>query len=292
MPDTFPNLAHYSVNESQPSTILLIHGALSSPNEYSLVAPYLKDYHLLVPALPCHSTASSTSFDSALADPQDPSTVQAISFTLSTVAALLANLVRTHGKNQRAHIVGLSLGGHLAIYLAARYPDICLDHTVFASGIALFSNWSNVQLKPVPYFLYLTSVLPARLLPQWLYLRWISMTLDPASPAYGENVGAPAGNMQLCRDITGTLARDQDVRPVEARTLIVAATKKGWMKFPDPIDDARFVVTRMKQGNKESRGIQVKRGSHPWNVQLPSLFAGAVKAWIEGRNLPDGIEDL
>ena len=78
------------------------------------------------------------------------------------------------------------------------------------------------------------------------------MTLDPALPAYGENVGTPAGNMQLCREIAETLARDQDVLPVEARTLIVAATKKGW---PDPIDDARFVVTRMKQGNEESRGM-------------------------------------
>ena len=98
--------------------------------------------------------------------------------------------------------------------------------------------------------------------------------------------------MQLCSHITETLTHDQDVLPVKARTLIVAATKSGWMKFPDPIDDARFVVTRMKQGNKESRGMQVKRGSHPWNVQLPSLFADAVKAWIEGTNLPDGIEDL
>src|SRR5579871_1144803 len=64
---TSPNLVDYSI-ESQPSN-LLIHGALPSPNGYSFVAPYLKEYHLPVLALPCRSTASSTSSDSALVDP-------------------------------------------------------------------------------------------------------------------------------------------------------------------------------------------------------------------------------
>ena len=288
---TSDDLTNYSLNESCSDTILLIHGAISSPAEYALVVPHLQDYHLLIPALPSHSPIFTVGYEpKVLSDP----THLHPPFSLPAISALLATLIRTHAHNSRAHIVGLSLGGHLAIYLAAHHPDVCTG-TVFASGITLFSQWTPLQMRIVPYIFYLQSAIPARILPQGLYKKWINISLDPAEPSYADEVGKAASqcaSMKLCGEIFETLAKDQDVLPVKARTLIVAGTKSTKTKFPDPVEDARFVVERMREGNKESKGMQVRGGSHPWDIQLPELFAGAVRAWVEGREMPDGIEDL
>lgn len=296
-------LRYYSLHESCSTTILLIHGGISSPAEYSLVAPHLQDYHLLIPALPSHNSTFTPGYESqSLQDSpfitahSSDSDSSDHSFSLPNIAAHLANLVRTHAKNRKAHVVGLSLGGHLAIYLAAHHPEVLLG-TVFASGISLFSSWSPLKMRAVPYVFYLISVLPGKIFPSWLNRRWINMTLSPASPSYVENVinGRKDGdpNLKLCCEMFETLAKDQRVKPVKsARTLIVAGTRSGRMYFPDPVEDARFVVERMKEGNQGSKGMQVREGSHPWDVQLPQLFASAVRAWVEGGIMPDGIEDL
>ncbi len=292
MKDT--QLTYYSLNASCKDTILLIHGALSSPAEYALVTPHLQDYHLLIPALPFHSEIFTN--DISPKDVRDPSAPGSLDpFSLSSVSSLLATLIRTRAHNSLAHIAGLSLGGHLAIYLAAHHPEICAGQSVFASGITLFSAWTPWKMRIVPWVFYLQSAFPAKILPRGLYRRWINITLDPADPSYGDEVSKVANEcatMKLCREIFETLAKDQDVLPAKARTLIVAGTKSTYTKFPDPIEDVGKVVERMREGNKESRGVQVNSGSHPWDIQLPELFAKAVRGWIEGRDMPDGVEKL
>lgn len=41
-----------------------------------------------------------------------------------------------------------------------------------------------------------------------------------------------------------------------------------------------------------SLGAVVRGAVHTWNLQKPELFAEAIKAWVEGRELPEGIEIL
>lgn len=47
-------LPYTGFKSSQESTVVLLHGATSSPNEYRLVVPMLASYHVLVPTLPGH----------------------------------------------------------------------------------------------------------------------------------------------------------------------------------------------------------------------------------------------
>jgi hypothetical protein len=82
---------------------------------------------------------------------------------------------------------------------------------------------------------------------------------------------------------------DAEILPVKARTLVVTATKEWWiLPTDDRVGNAKRVseVVRGMEGNGECRTVEARRMRHPRILQDPRLFAGAVEAWIEGRELP------
>jgi pimeloyl-ACP methyl ester carboxylesterase len=107
-----------SLNPRAPRTLLLLHGAFSSHWEWDLVSTHLPSYHLLVPDLPAHGRSTSAN----------------IPFTIPDSAALLADLVTRHAKNGKADIIGMSLRGYTAIYMAQKYPDLVGAGGLFLSG--------------------------------------------------------------------------------------------------------------------------------------------------------------
>lgn len=126
-------LGHLELNDSRATTILFLHGAFSSHREWIPVSGHLSDYHRLIPSLPSHG-----------------SDLKIRPFSVERSAQLLADLIRQKAKNGEAHVVGLSMGAHVAIYLASHYPDVVT--TVFASGLNRFapSIWTPV----LPYMVY------------------------------------------------------------------------------------------------------------------------------------------
>jgi pimeloyl-ACP methyl ester carboxylesterase len=99
---------HYtSINPAGKSTIVLIHGACCSGQNWDLVVPHLaSSNHLLIPDLPGHGQSR-----------------QITPFSVEYSSRLLAKLIRSHAINGRAHIVGHSLGAHVAINLAVLSPE-------------------------------------------------------------------------------------------------------------------------------------------------------------------------
>ena len=68
------------------------------------------------------------------------------------------------------------------------------------------------------------------------------------------------------------------------RTLSIAA---------ETVDDIEAVRRMGREMPVEgSLGAVVRGAVHTWNLQKPELFAEAIKAWVEGRELPEGIEIL
>jgi pimeloyl-ACP methyl ester carboxylesterase len=57
-----------------------------------------------------------------------------IPFNIAEAAALLADVITTHGKHGKVDLVGMSLGGYTAIYLAQKYSNL-----VGAGGLFLSS---------------------------------------------------------------------------------------------------------------------------------------------------------
>ena len=272
-------MRHLSLHNEQPTTILLIHGALSSPSDFSLVTPYLSEYHLLVPFLHAEVEDSTTA-----------------GFTASSMTSALASLIQSHAKNSRAHIVGFSLGASLAIHLVSSHPDVIADSVVLSGITLLNQRLSPGQLQLAPYFFFAQSALPNKL-PGWLRERYSRLVLDPASPDWKPGAVDEATSVQTCRHVV-TLLSELDLEchgppPAQTRILVVAATSNnGIFKFPDSVEEAQATLDWAMRGNQRSSGVRVPAGSHPWPLQLPQLFATMVKCWITGKEMPDGIVPL
>src|ERR1700733_3970746 len=173
-------LAPLELNDSRTTTILFIHGAFSSHREWIPVSCHLSDYRLLKPSLPSHG-----------------SNLKIRPFSVEFSAHLPADLIRQKAKNSEAHVVGLNMGAHVAIYLASHYPDVVT--TVFASGFNRFapSIWTPV----LSYMVYILHHL-SNLAPQRLTSYLMDGMFEP--PGLQQDSSAACA-MSLCRKLSAQL---------------------------------------------------------------------------------------
>jgi pimeloyl-ACP methyl ester carboxylesterase len=232
----------------------------SDRDEYDLVLPHLSNYHILIPDLPSHGEAMHIQ-----------------PFTLPSTSDLLARLIKEKAHNGKAHLVGVSLGGHVVVDLAWRHGDVV--ETVLASGYNLYAPTMFTPIVPVTAFAVQHAT-------QWIPLpivRWAMAGTDFRRMKKG------ACTLSTSQQIVATCVSDEWPNPSSARVLIVAATMGP---IHDRIPDAIKLRDIEKKGNPESRAVQHKQMKHPWNRQDPALFAEIVRSWIEGSELHAGFEEL
>lgn len=249
-------------SESSPSspTILCLHGLYSSHHEFARI-PFPDTYHILVPDLPGHSDSSH------------------LPVTLSTATAELANLIRTHAHNSRAHLVGVHFGGYIALHLAAVHPE--LIDTVFVSGCsmpttgilaAMSAPLSWVVQKPMLYFSNVFN---------WS-LSWYGNVLpDEVMLEMQRNTTLALGNAAHA-----ALQKEFTLKPVEKRVCVTGGSKGDLIR---PLWEMEKVL---KEGNAQSRAVVARGMILAWDVQAPEAFGDAVVRWIEGRELPEFMVSL
>jgi pimeloyl-ACP methyl ester carboxylesterase len=111
-------------NGKDPSRapIVFLHGLSTCQMEFSHTTPFLsKDYDLILIDLPGHSRSRDI-----------------LPFTLDNAINALSHLVSTKVTGGRAHVVGLSLGGVVALEFARRCPELVLS--LFCTGYAPLSG--------------------------------------------------------------------------------------------------------------------------------------------------------
>lgn len=269
-----PTKLHFEAGNALASrTLLLLHGAFSSHHEWDLVIemPTLSQYHLLIPDLPGHGRSTS----------------QAIPFDFNDTAALLADLITTHAKNGKADIVGLSLGGYVAIFLAQRYPDLIGDGGLFitgcgrpwsapgswmtwASGLVLFSSvWLLTHMSKVWF--------------EWIYEKFGLRVRDELF----EDMKATATyrlGQAVAENLSENAHTDRNWKVASERTSARTCVVAG--ALDDSENDASTRGEQLRKGNPESKAVKVEGKRHAWNLQDPDLFARGINAWMEHESLP------
>ena len=242
------------------ASIVFLHGIGASGWMWTLQTAALADFHCLNVDLPGHGKSNQIPWVS-----------------LADTAEQLAAVIRGRATHGRAHIVGLSLGAHVALALLER--DAGLADRVVISGITA-APWPNRSSLGALLWLP-TGLLKRR---GFVDRPAKSLGLSPAmQAAFIENLQAMS--MDTYRRVY-TEGADYSVSPalrlVPTPTLVTA----GGNETKIIVEAVGAVVSLMP--NAQGR-LAPGRG-HGWNVEAPALFNAMVRAWITGAPLPAGLQ--
>ena len=248
---------HVSETGTQDApSIVFLHGIGTSGWMWWQQTPAFTDFHCLNVDLPGHGKSNHVPWVS-----------------LAQTADEIARLIQSHAPSGKAHIVGLSLGGHVALLLLERYAS-AVDRAVI-SGVTA-SPWANrALLKPQ---LWLMSRVMQR---GWFAdMQAKSRKLPPqAQAALTENLRAMS--MDTYRRIVEEVAAyyvPPALRDVSTPLLVAAGSSES-----KAIKEA---VTVIPQTMPNARGVFAPGVGHGWNVEAPDLFNATVRAWVCDELLP------
>ncbi|MBN2471780.1 MAG: alpha/beta hydrolase, partial [Anaerolineae bacterium] len=237
-------------------TVVFLHGVGASGWMWEKQAAALADFHCLAVDLPGHGRSNHEAWVS-----------------LADTANQIAEIIPARAAGGRAHVVGLSLGGYIALALLEQHADV-LDRVVM----------SGVTVAPMPNRALLP--LQAGLMSALLKRRWFvkmqarSSRLAPdMQAAFTENLLAMSG--QAYRRIWKEGAyfhAPASLRYVNTPTLITAGGSES-----EIITRAVDVLSSLMPN---AQGCFAPGLGHGWNVEAPDLFSAMVRAWITGAPLP------
>jgi len=245
----------HEMGPKEAPAILFLHGLGLSHTmwhpQFERMADY---YHCLAPDLPECGNSGEVG-----------------PFRLEEAAQLVISIVREYVPKGVTHVVGLSLGGAVALQMLCEAPEV-VDHLMI-SGIA--------RTLPPP----LGAI--QRLNGHMLHLVSHERLTDFLMEAYD----IPRAERRLLLEDLRTVKPEAIGRFLEAMT--------GWKLFYNghtPILSTAgrleaFVtqqtVYEMKRRIPCIRGVLIPGASHFWNLEFPSLFTQTVHAWIEDEPFPD-----
>ncbi|KAK7413600.1 hypothetical protein QQX98_007535 [Neonectria punicea] len=258
-------------NPSSHKTVVLLHGLFCSHLEWGHVVPHLEGYHLIVPDLPQHSRSKAIR-----------------PFSLGLAADKVASLIKRYAHGGTAHVVGLSLGGFVAMDLIRRHAT--LVDSAFVAGAAPFSPWQVWAAQRATTLYWVLRVVEKSGIDR--VVAWQS-GMKPHDQMQKE--AAANKEPSLVRGAYRELSRwqDEDVKSVGALDKPILAVAGGKV---DSVEGTKKMGEILKQqsreGGKETRAVVVRKAIHEWNLQFPELFADGVKAWVENQPLPEEFELL
>ncbi len=237
-------------------SIVFLHGIGASGWMWARQTAALADYHCLNVDLPGHGKSNQIEW-----------------ISLADTADQIATLIETRATQGRAHLVGLSLGGQLALVLLERRAHL-LDRVVI-SGVTAAPMPNRALLNPQ---LWLTTTLFKQ---DWFVnMQARSLRLSPdEQAAFSENLRA--ASMQAYRRIweeVSEYAAPASLGSVQTSTLITAGGKESKIILE--------AVTAISKMMPNAQGWLAPGQGHGWNVQAPRLFNAMVRAWISDAPLP------
>lgn len=238
-------------------TLIFLHGMAMGGWMWTEQMHTLTEYHLLNIELPGHGESHAVPWKS-----------------FEDTADLVAEVIANHATNGRAHIVGLSLGGVVGLYVLLRHSQR-IDRAVLSGAFAD---------APKPLWMYT------------LQTRILSVLLNTpiGVQIFARMLFIPADGMQAFSEFIAKMSRD--MFKTVSRQIMTFQRPPGIEHIPTPC----LVVTGEKDiaFNVESTrtlaalipnaiGVLASGVHHGWNGEAPDLFNAMVRAWINETPLPE-----
>lgn len=210
-------------------------------------------------------------------------------FSVDFCAKHVADMIRRHAHDGRAHIVGNSTGGGWAgfamarnypelvksLYISAAWPLTGLRNTIAHSPRLIYTGlWTLLHSPAGKKKFFSASGLHGE------------YTNDKLFAEIKGNVSSRLAKAGLCY---GGLGYEYLAEASEAgiRTVIMAPG------LHDSIPHARKAgqcINAVENG--DAVVFVVPGAAHAWNLQFPALFAKTIQCWVDGRPMPTELEAL
>jgi pimeloyl-ACP methyl ester carboxylesterase len=231
--------------------IVFLHGVGAGGWMWWRQVPAFGDHLCLAVDLPAHGHSSDVPWAS-----------------LAGTADLVAGLVKARTVTGTAHVVGLSLGGQVALALLDRHPGVVRRAVV--TGVTA-ERWPNRWLLQ-PQVRLTARMLRSR---RVVAAQARAMDLPPhARAALAESLRAmsPSAYRRIVEEVA-----DYRLPPtlgaVEVPTLVLAGSTESAV--------IRRAVETIPATMPRAQGRIVPGAGHAWSVQAPDLFNATLRAWIE-----------
>jgi pimeloyl-ACP methyl ester carboxylesterase len=188
---------------------------------------------------------------------------------------MTAEIIREKVPTQKAHIVGLSLGGAVTLELIRSVPEV-VDRAMVTGTTARLGEFLG--------WITMNSTWMYKLIPE-------NMLLDMAVKQFGIPQAYRAEfredliygmKEEFTKNFTRALMQVQ--LPTAAKLLVCVGAKETFVAK----GDARKLV----KGISGAQGVIVPNVGHVWNLEQPALFSDTVRAWVNNQSLPTALRPM
>jgi pimeloyl-ACP methyl ester carboxylesterase len=215
-------------------------------------------------------------------------------FSIELAAVKTAEIIREQARGGRATVVGLSEGAQVAVQLLAREPDL-VEKAVISSALVRPIPWITRMLTPgLLRWTYRLAMAPFKKNETWVRL---NMKYSAGVPEqYGAQFRQSFQEMDESGFTNLMLANlrfrlPAGLEKAAAPCLLIVGSKE----YEAMKQSARDLAACLP----DAKAVQVSLGKgttlaeeHNWALNAPGMFAETVRAWIEGKALPEGLAAL
>lgn len=245
---------------STTNSIVFLHGGGLSGRMWQPVIERLPDFDCLAPDLPEHGQNRHIG-----------------PFDLEDAARRTAALIRGQTPNGRAHVVGLSLGGAVALTLARIDPEVA-DHLMVSGTTAALSKFlagvSELSLWMLRFYK-----------PDALVRATVKSMRIPAAyePLFADDLRHSI-SADFNRALIHALRRQQLPETLASPLLVLVGEHETI-----PAKQAARTLARIYP---QAASRMVPNSGHVWALEDPDLFAETTRAWVRGSPLPERLRPL
>jgi pimeloyl-ACP methyl ester carboxylesterase len=247
------------VGPADAPTIVFLHGGGLSSAMWQPQLERLQDYHCLAPDLPEQGKSANIG-----------------PFTFADASRLVADMIRERVPGGRAHLVGLSIGGAVAVRLLCDAPEV-IGHVMVSGTATRINPWMAALMRVnEPFMHFLSPNQQANLMLRQFHIpsQYRELVLE------GVRACKPEANTHFSKELT----KIELPHKVQAPVLIVVGQKETIV--------AKHAAQQLSKEIEGARGVMVPGVGHAWNLEAPDLFTRTVRAWITDTPLPQELVAL